>query len=599
AYAHQDLPFEKLAGELPPLRAVLALETNPDAALELPGLAAEPWPLASRTAKFDLTLDLSAFDGVLAGIAEYSSDLFERATIARLAGHLQALLAGMAMDPERPAGELPLLTPIESAQLMEWSGAAAPSPYPRERSIHELFAEQAAARPEAVAVCLGEERLTYGELDRRANRLARRLLRLGAGPEVPIGLYLDRSLEMVVALVAILKSGGAYVPLDPGFPRQRLAFILAQTGALLVLTGESLRADLPADTRWLCLDTAAEAAAIAAESAEAPLPAGGPENLAYVMYTSGSTGEPKGVAVTHRAVVRLVRETHYASFGPEEVFLQVAPLAFDASTFEIWGALLNGGRLALFPPGPVALEELAEVVARQGVTSLWLTAGLFHAMVDGPIAGLRPLRQLLAGGDVLSPSHVRRALADLPGCVVINGYGPTENTTFTCCHRMAGPEEAGTPVPIGRPIAHTWVHVVDRAGQPSPAGVPGELRIGGDGLARGYLGRPGLTAERFVPDPFGAPGARLYRTGDLARHLPDGTLEFLGRLDQQVKIRGFRIEPGEIEAVLERHPGVRAAAVLSWERRAGDARLVAYVEPINPADAPAWRDLRELLAAEL
>jgi amino acid adenylation domain-containing protein len=592
AYAHQDLPFEKLAAELPPLRAVLALETDAAATLELPGLAAEPWPLASRTAKFDLTLDLSALDGTLAGVAEYSTDLFEGATVARLAGHLQALLSGMALDPERPLSELPLLTPVERVQLMEWSGAAAP--YPRERTVHELFAGQAAARPEAVAVSLGEERLTYGELDRRANRLAHRLLRLGAGPEVPVALYLDRSLDMAVALVAVLKTGGAYVPLDPGFPRQRLAFILAQTGALLVLTREPLRADLPADARWLCLD----AEDFSAESAGAPPAAGGPDNLAYVMYTSGSTGEPKGVAVTHRAIVRLVRDTRYASFGPEEVFLQAAPLAFDASTFEIWGPLLNGGRLALLPPGPVALEELGEAVARQGVTTLWLTAGLFHAMVEGPIAGLRHLRQLLAGGDVLSPSHVRRALADLPGCVLINGYGPTENTTFTCCHRMVRPEEAGTPVPIGRPIANTWAHVVDRAGQPSPAGAPGELWAGGDGLARGYFGRPGLTAERFVPDPFGAPGGRLYRTGDLARHLPDGTLEFLGRIDQQVKIRGFRIEPGEIEAALAAHPGLEAVAVVPRDAAPGDRRLVAYVVP-RPGWVLAFDELLGLAAERL
>ena len=607
-WAHQDLPFELLVQDLQPQRGaasrelfqvmfVLQTQALPPAATA--GLRLSPRVVHTGTAKFDLTLDLAAGGDGLTGALEYSADLFETATVARLAGHFQVLLAGMVEDPERRVGELPLLAPDERRQVLaEWAGGA--SPYPRERTVHELFAEQAARRPQAVAVSLGAERLTYGELDARANRLAHHLLRLGIGPEVPVGLYLDRSLERVVALVAILKSGGVYVPIELGSPRRRLTFILAQTGATIVLTREALREDLPDDLPGvgvLCLD-ADGGGAVAGESAEAPATAGGPDNLAYVMYTSGSTGEPKGVGVTHRAIVRLVRDIGYASFGPGEVFLQVAPLAFDASTLEVWGPLLNGGRLALFPAGPVALEELAEVVARQGVTTLWLTAGLFHAMVEGPLAGLRGLRQLLAGGDVLSPSHVRRALAELPGCVLINGYGPTENTTFTCCHRMTRPEDVGAPVPLGRPIANTSAFVVDRAGQPSPPGIPGELWVGGDGLARGYFGRPRLTAARFVPDPFGEPGGRLYRTGDLVRWLPDGTLEFLGRIDQQVKIRGFRIEPGEIEAALAEHPAVEAVAVVPREAVSGDRRLVAYVVA-RPGQALDFGALRDLVAQRL
>src|SRR6185436_5516200 len=288
---------------------------------------------------------------------------------------------------------------------------------------------------------------------------------------------------------------------------------------------------------------------------------------AYVMYTSGSTGRPKGVAVVHRAVVRLVCDTGYARFGPGEVWLQLAPPSFDAATLEIWGALLHGGRLVLAPAGAPAPAELGETLARHGVTSLWLTAGLFHQMVEESLAGLLPVRQLLSGGDVLSPGHVRRALSGLPGTRLINGYGPTENTTFTCCHPMEGPDEVESPVPLGRPIANTRVYVLDASLRPVPPGVAGELCAGGDGLARGYRGRPELTAERFVPDPFAdrtdrSDGNRLYRTGDLARYLPDGRLEFLGRLDRQVKIRGFRVEPGEVEAKLLAHPGVEQAAVV-------------------------------------
>ncbi|HVG07687.1 MAG TPA: amino acid adenylation domain-containing protein, partial [Thermoanaerobaculia bacterium] len=580
AYAYQDLPFERLVQELQPqrdaetlplFRVVLTLGADPALGLALPGLTAEPWPLDTGSAKFDLTLQISASDRGLAGVLEYSSELFDTPTPQRLVRHFASLLEDLAADPERRVSGLALLTTAERHHLLaEWSGA---SGRPLASTIPELFARQVELRPDAVAVSLGEQRLTYGELDQCANRLAHHLGRLGVGPEVPVGLYLERSLDLIVALVAIVKSGGAYVPLDPSHPRERMAFILAQTGSPIILTWERLRGDLPEPARVLCLD--GDDRAKIGDIAEPPAPTVSPGNLAYVLYTSGSTGEPKGVGVPHRAVVRLVRDTGYASFSPDEVFLQLAPVPFDASTLEIWGPLLNGGRLALAPAGPVALEELEQVIARERVTTLWLTAGLFHQMVDQ--AGLRGLRQLLAGGDVLSPQHVRRALEQLPGCTLINGYGPTENTTFSCCHRMSRPEDVGTPVPIGPPIARTTAYVVDRAGQPCPAGVPGELWAGGDGLARGYVGRPDLTAERFVPHPFGGPGERLYRTGDRVRFLPDGSLEFLGRVDQQVKIRGFRIEPGEIEAVLAAHPSVKAVAVLPQEVGPDDRRLVAYV----------------------
>ena len=332
-----------------------------------------------------------------------------------------------------------------------------------------------------------------------------------------------------------------------------------------------------------------------------------PEHLAYVIYTSGSTGRPKGVGVPHRAVVRLVKETNYITVTGEDAFLQFAPVAFDASTLELWGSLLNGARLVVMPPGRPSLEELAAVVRGAGVTTLWLTAPLFHLLVEKEVEALRGVRQLLAGGDVLSVPHVRKALDALPDTVVINGYGPTENTTFTCCHRMTRMEQPTGPVPIGRPISNTRVYILDGECNPVPVGVPGELHIGGAGLARGYVNAAGLTAEKFIPDPFGVePGGRLYRTGDLTRYLDDGSVEFLGRIDHQVKVRGFRIELGEVESTLVSHSAVREAVVLAREDTPGERRLVAYVvaerealESHEPATAlqseqvASWRELYE------
>ncbi|HSF42757.1 MAG TPA: amino acid adenylation domain-containing protein, partial [Thermoanaerobaculia bacterium] len=458
-----------------------------------------------------------------------------------------------------------------------------PTPYPREATIHGLFAEQARLTPEAVAVVFGDETLTYAELHARAGCLAARLAALGVGPDVPVGLCAERSLDLIVAILGILEAGGAYVPLDPNYPADRLAFMLEDVAAPVLVVQERLLGLLPpSDARVVLLESLGSGAEEAV-----PAPPADPENLAYVLYTSGSTGQPKGVAVTHRNVVRLVKETDYARFGPDEVFLQLAPVSFDASTLEIWGPLLNGGRLVVFPPGPPSLPELGRALERHGVTTLWLTAGLFHQMVEENLPGLRPVRQLLAGGDVLSPDPVRRVLEELPGTVLVNGYGPTENTTFTCCHSMTDPAEVGATVPIGRPIANTSVYLID-----------GELYAGGDGLARGYFNRPDLTAERFVPDPVsGRAGERLYRTGDLARFQPDGTIEFLGRADNQVKVRGFRIEPGEIESVLRALPGVLAAVVIAREDRPGEKRLVACV--VRAGEEPSAASLRQALEERL
>jgi len=411
---------------------------------------------------------------------------------------------------------------------------------------------------------------------------------------------IERSVEMVVGLLGILKAGGAYLPLDPAYPRERLSFMLEDAAVLVLLTQARFVEIAPAhNAEVVCIDSDWEA--ISSESTENPISGATAESLAYVIYTSGSTGRAKGVAVTNRSIVRLVKNTNYVDFTAEEVFLQFAPVSFDASTFELWGCLLNGARLIVFPAHTPSLEELSRVLTAQRVTTLWLSAGLFHQMVDGHVAGLRGVRQLLAGGDVLSVSHVEKLLREVPQCRLINGYGPTENTTFTCCHTMVNGTTLKGSVPIGRPVANTQVYVLDRHLQPVPVGVPGELYIGGDGLARGYLNRPELTTERFIAHPFsGEPEGRLYRTGDQVRYLKDGTLEFLGRLDSQVKVRGYRIELEEIEAVLSDHTRVEQAIVVAREDGVGDKRLIAYVtQHVEPTALEEQSASTELQVAQV
>ncbi|MGZ9130812.1 MAG: amino acid adenylation domain-containing protein, partial [Candidatus Binatia bacterium] len=381
---------------------------------------------------------------------------------------------------------------------------------------------------------------------------------------------------MIVALLGILKAGGAYVPLDPAYPRARLQLMIENADIPLLLTERAQAPGLNVSTaQVISLDEIRPE--IANQSAANPGIVTAADGLAYVMFTSGSTGRPKGVAVTHQNVLRLVKNTNYASFSPDEVFLQYAPISFDASTFEIWGSLLNGARLALMPAGKASLKELGNALRHFEVTTLWLTAGLFHLMVDNHLEDLRGLKQLLAGGDVLSVPHVKKVLGELKDCRLINGYGPTENTTFTCCFPMTSATAINGTVPIGKPISNTYVYVLDRHMNPAPLGVPGELYIGGDGLARNYLKRPLLTNEIFVRDPFSSgPDARLYKSGDLVRYRPDGNIEFLGRSDNQVKVRGFRVEPGEIEAALAAHPSVREATVIARKDEI-DKYLVAYL----------------------
>jgi len=380
---------------------------------------------------------------------------------------------------------------------------------------------------------------------------------------------------MVVALLGILKAGAAYWALEENLPEERLRFLIGDARPKVILTGRKTTGNLAG------IATVATVDDLLASPPDRPVcaaRASSPEDPAYVSYTSGSTGRPKGVVVPHRGVVRLVKEADYVSLTSEETLLHLSPLSFDASTFELWGALLNGGRVVLLPPGQPSLGEIGETIRQYRVTTLWLTAGLFHLMVDEHVDYLKPLRQLLAGGDVLSPQHVLKARRALAGCRIINGYGPTESTTFTCCYTAADERALAPSIPIGRPIANTRVYVLDASLQPVPVGVPGELYAGGDGVACGYLNQPQLTAERFIPDPFNSrAGARLYRTGDQVRWRPDGNLEFLRRLDSQVKIRGFRVEMGEIETVLREAADVSEALVSLREDATGEKQLVAYV----------------------
>jgi amino acid adenylation domain-containing protein len=605
AFANQDVPFEKLVEEIRPERELsqnpffqimFALQNAPVETLALSGLTIETFDTDLTSTRFDVELHLwERADGLLAVIF-YRTDLFERDTIARMLGHYRQLLSAAVETPDLPIDALPLVDGAERRRVVDEFNATA-RPYPAE-PIHRVFEAQGARTPDRIAAVHRDRQLTYEALNRQANQLARALVKRGVGPDVLVGLFMDRSLEMLVGLLGILKAGGAYLPLDPSYPLPRLAWMVEDAAPAVTLTTRQLAARLP--------DTAAERIyldsdwdSVAVESGSDLSQPVTPEHLAYVTYTSGSTGTPKGVEVRHRGVTRLLFGADYMRLGPDERFLQLAPVSFDASTLEIWGALLHGGTLALFPDRVPTADALEEVIERAGVSALWLTASLFNAVIDERPSALSTVRQLLIGGEALSMAHVRRAQAALPQTQIINGYGPTESTTFTCCYPIPrlGDQRIAS-IPIGGPIGNTQVYVLDGRLEPVPIGIAGELYIGGDGLARGYLHRPALTAERFVPDPVsGRSGARLYRTGDLVRWRADGTIEFFGRADTQVKIRGFRIEPGEIEAVLHEHPAVRDAVVVAREDVPGDRRLVAYVVPQADGAAAdqgpgAWTEAR-------
>jgi len=615
AYAHQDLPFEKLVAELQPDRdlsrsplfqVLFQLQNAPVESVELPGLALRPLAAGGQTAKFELVLNLfESLDG-FAGVLRYNTDLFEPATATRFVRHFGALLAGAVGSPALPLSGLPLLSPFERHQLThEWNATAVG--FPREGGLHELFAAQAARTPGAVALVFEGETLTYGELAARSGRLARVLRGLGVGPEMRVGICVERSLEMMVGLLGILAAGGAYVPLDPSYPADRLAFMLAdsQQGveAPVLLAQRRLLDLLPAyGARVVCLDDPLP------EGIGTQLPADfRPSNLAYVIYTSGSTGRPKGAMNSHQGIVnRLLWMQEQFRLTAEDRVVQKTPISFDVSVWELFWPLMVGARLVVARPGGHQDGAyLTQLIVAEGITTIHFVPSMLQVFLESPgLDRCASLKRVIASGEALPADLERRFFERLGGggAGLYNLYGPTEaavDVTVWACER----DGRRTSVPIGRPIANTRIHLLDRSLAPTPLGVPGELHIGGVQVGRGYLNRPELTAERFIPDPFGDErGARLYKTGDLARHLPDGAVEFLGRIDHQVKIRGFRIELGEIEAALAAHPGVREAVVVVREGAAsgalGDGRLVAYVVPAGESTVDL-AELRERLGESL
>ncbi|HYG63468.1 MAG TPA: amino acid adenylation domain-containing protein, partial [Thermoanaerobaculia bacterium] len=619
AFEHQELPFALLAERLQPSRdpsrsplfqAMLVLQTarrpgqealapfalgESGAEISLGPLALTSLSLPERPAQLDLTMALAEGTGEgrggLAVSLQFNADLFDPATAGRMLGHFRTLLAAAAAAPERTLGDLPLLAAAERDQLLvEWNATA--EEYPRERLLHELFEEQAERTPDRVALESGSLALTYRELESRANRLANHLIRLGITPETPVGVHLERSADVAVSVLALLKSGAEYLPLDPAYPPERVAYTLEDAGAPLVLTLQHLEPSLDKYVkdggRRLRLD--ADWREVARERAVRPgLPAGraDPESAAYLIYTSGSTGLPKGVQVRHRGVVNFLSSmARRPGLGAGDVLAAVTTLSFDIAGLELYLPWTVGARVVL-----VSREDAADgtrllaLLRRTGATAMQATPSTWRLLLAAGWEGDPPITAL-CGGEALPRDLAEALLARAPS--VWNLYGPTETTIWSAVHQVL-PEETAPVAPLGRPIANTGIYIVDAALRPAPTGVPGELLIGGDGLARGYFRRPALTAERFVPDGVsGAAGARLYRTGDLARWRAGGTLEFLGRLDHQVKIRGHRVELGEVEAALTSHPAVAQAVVAARQDPTGGQRLVAYlVGPHPPAPSPA------------
>jgi amino acid adenylation domain-containing protein len=612
AYAHQDMPFEKLVEEIQPERdlsrqalfqVMFVLHNAPRTNLEIAGLTIDAMRVHNRTSKFDLLFSIREEEEGLRCVMEYSTDLFDDPTIARMMAQFQTLLEGIVADPEQRISDLPLLTDAEELQLLsQWNETRAD--YPRDRLVHQLFEAQVKRTPDDVAVSFGNEQLTYRELNAKANRLAHYLRAQGVGTEKRVAICIKRSPEMIGAVLGVLKSGGAYVALDAAYPQERLAYMLEDADVVVVLTQKTLASALPQyQATVVCLD--ADWEVIARESEENPTSMGTAESLVYVTYTSGSTGKPKGIAMIQRPLLNLLGWMIRHTRLPERArTLQFASLSFDVSFQDIFSTLCSGGTVEMISESERQdISNLAKILTAREVHRIFIPAVALQQLAEGFCAQGNfnaPLRKVIAGSEQLQITQaISTMFGNLDQASLHNEYGPSEAHVVTELALPKEPDNWPQRPAIGRPIANTQIYLLDRNFKPTPIGVPGELHIGGAGLARGYLTLPDVTADKFIPDPFSPePGARLYRTGDLARYLPDGSIEFLGRMDHQLKIRGFRIEPGEIEVVLGQHPAIQEALVMAYEHAPGDKRLVAYVV-IFPEAKPTGSELRAHLKEKL
>ncbi|MCP4103950.1 MAG: amino acid adenylation domain-containing protein [Desulfobacteraceae bacterium] len=600
AYAQHDLPPENLAEALQQewsinqpafFQVAFTVKNLPEHILKrsLNQLDVHP-----GNAKFDLTFELNERQEDIICCIGYRIDLFDETTITRMIGHFKTLLQGIVADPLQRISELPLLTESEQRQLIvEWNDTR--TEYPRNKCIHRLFEEQAEQTPDAVAIVFEDKQLTYGELNIRANQLANHIRASGAEPGMPVGIYMEHSLDMIVGMLGTLKAGRAYVPLDSAYPRERIAFILKDVNVSLVLTRERLIKELPeCGAKLICLDS--DWKKIAEENEENPDNDVKAENLAYIIYTSGSTGKPKGVAVSHRSVNRLLLNTNYVKIESSDRVAQASNASFDAATFEIWGSLLHGARLIGIPRDIIlSPQKFATHIREHRISVLFLTTALFNQFARETPRVFNSMRYLLFGGEAVDPQWVRKVLKNCPLLKLVHVYGPTENTTFSLWYPVKDVPEESATIPVGRPISNTQIYLLDQNMNIVPIGIPGELYLGGDGVAQGYLNRPNLTCDKFIPNPFSDKSEdRIYKTGDIGRYLPDGNIEFIGRMDNQVKIRGFRIELGEIEAALLEHPDVLQTIVIMREDLPGDKRLVAYTVP-NPERIPEISERRDFL----